>query len=388
MMLKRFLASSSNRFFTKKVLTKKIVTTAALSLLMAFGTLAFTSSEGKRLLSVVMPAPADTAETTAVYEPMPKGLSRQRADFKKAVDILAEAAEANPQLSDYYKRVVKRVSGETVKSESGSGVRVIKRLNPPSGAKTAVADTPAAYQSQPEGLKDYMTEGMVADAKPATPAESNEPPVSEPLSASLPETDIAESLALTVGDMVFETNPSVEKWVSHYAVSTGGRRTMSIGIERSNQFLDMARREFRRAGVPEDLVWLALVESVWNPRAVSPAAAGGIWQFIPKTAKEYGLKVESGNDERGDPAKQTRVAAAYLRDLYTIFGDWALAMAAYNCGEPRVMKAVVENGRANYWEICEKRLLPEETRNYVPKILAAIKVVSRAEIIGLISDQS
>ena len=161
---------------------------------------------------------------------------------------------------------------------------------------------------------------------------------------------------------------------------------MTIGITRSNSYLEMARAEFRRADVPEDLVWLALVESVWNPTAVSPAAAGGIWQFIPKTATEYGLRVASGNDERSDPLKQTRVAAAYLSDLHTIFGDWALAMAAYNSGEPRVMDAIVKNGRANFWELYDKQLLPKETRDYVPKILAAIKVASQADIYGLVPE--
>ena len=161
---------------------------------------------------------------------------------------------------------------------------------------------------------------------------------------------------------------------------------MTIGITRSSSYLEMARDEFRRVGVPEDLVWLALVESVWNPSAVSPAAAGGIWQFIPKTATEYGLRVASGDDERADPLKQTRVAATYLRDLYTIFGDWALAMAAYNSGEPRVMDAIVKNGRANFWELYDKQLLPKETRNYVPKILAAIKVASQADTYGLMPE--
>jgi membrane-bound lytic murein transglycosylase D len=141
----------------------------------------------------------------------------------------------------------------------------------------------------------------------------------------------------------------------------------------------MARAEFRATGVPEDLVWLAHVESVWHAEARSPAAAAGVWQFIPRTATDYGLTVEAGNDERFDARKQTRVAAAYLRDLYTIFGDWALAMAAYNCGEPRVMEAVVKNGRANFWELHEKSLLPKETLNYVPKILAAITVARNAE---------
>jgi peptidoglycan lytic transglycosylase D len=170
--------------------------------------------------------------------------------------------------------------------------------------------------------------------------------------------------------------------VNYYTATTIGRQTMKIGIERSSSYLEMARAEFRSAGVPEDLVWLAFVESVWNPRAVSPAAAGGIWQFIPATATDYGLKVQFGNDERADPFKQTRAAAVYLRDLYTIFGDWTLAMAAYNSGEPRVMGAIVKNGNANFWELYDKHLLPKETCNYIPKILAAIKLASQAEFYG------
>jgi membrane-bound lytic murein transglycosylase D len=159
---------------------------------------------------------------------------------------------------------------------------------------------------------------------------------------------------LTVGDVDFDTNPAIEEWMNYYAATPRGRNTLRIGIERSNSYLEMARTEFRKAGVPEDLVWLACVESVWNPRAVSPAAAGGIWQFIPSTASEYGLTVESGNDERADPYKQTRVAAAYLSDLYTIFGDWMLAMAASNSGEPRVLGAIVRNGNADFWELYNK----------------------------------
>jgi membrane-bound lytic murein transglycosylase D len=188
--------------------------------------------------------------------------------------------------------------------------------------------------------------------------------------------------------MAYDTNPAIDHWINYYGSTPVGRRTMTIGISRSGSYLAMARKEFRNAGVPQDLVWLALVESVWNPRAVSPAAAGGLWQFIPSTATDYGLTVETGNDERADPLKQTRVAATYLHDLHTIFGDWALAMAAYNCGEPRVMSAIVKNGSANFWELSDNQLLPKETCNYVPKILAAIKIASEADSYGLLQSQS
>jgi membrane-bound lytic murein transglycosylase D len=162
---------------------------------------------------------------------------------------------------------------------------------------------------------------------------------------------------------------------------------MNIGINRSSAYLAMARQQFRDAGVPEELVWLAQVESVWNPSAHSPAAAGGIWQFIPATAQDYGLQVSRGNDERADPVKQTHAAAVYLHDLHTLFGDWPLAMAAYNSGEPRVMGALTRNGRADFWELYDKQMLPKETRDYVPKILAAIEVASQADNFGFVPPQ-
>jgi len=139
--------------------------------------------------------------------------------------------------------------------------------------------------------------------------------------------------------------------------------------------------------LPEDLVWLAQVESVWKEGARSPVAAGGIWQFMPATAADYGLAVGSPADERFDPGKETRAAATYLRDLHTLFGSWELAMAAYNCGEPRVMAAIVRCGQPDFWALCDRQLLPTETSNYVPKILAAIKVASDPDAYGFTVDQ-
>ena len=272
------------------------------------------------------------------------------------------------------------MKGEAVKPEKGSGVRVVKakrKINPPADSKSDIssASADARIPPPPDGLKE-MAQAAIATA----------PAPSLPVPDGYVSPSNAAQMQLTVGDMAYNMNAAIERWVNYYTATQGGRRTMTIGIERSNSYLAMARAEFRRAGVPEDLVWLALVESVWNPKAVSPAAAGGIWQFIPKTATEYGLRVASGDDERADPMKQTRVAAAYLSDLHTIFGDWALAMAAYNSGEPRVMDAIVKNGRANFWELYDKQLLPKETRDYVPKILAAIKVAGQANVYGFTFD--
>ena len=309
------------------------------------------------------------------------GLSRTRPAFRKAIGMLADAANSNGQLAEYYQRVAKRVTGDTADVQERSATVVVKRIKRPINRSYVSSTTQTIKRSDSQNEASYqpsMPALMVASAASfsnSTADNSNE------------ETDNAGEpirQQFTVGDMTFETNPAIERWVDYYSNNTFGRRTMAVGIERSNAYLEMARAEFRSAGVPEDLVWLACVESVWNPRALSPAAAGGIWQFIPATATEYGLKVEHGIDERADPLKQTRVAAAYLRDLYTIFGDWALAMAAYNSGEPRVMGAIVKNGNANFWELYEKQLLPKETCDYVPKILATIKLAGQAEDYGFV----
>ena len=373
MKIRRFFASSSEELPIKKRVIHKVVTSALLTAVMALGTSFYTARHRQTATGEAALAGANATEVVA--EIPARGLSRQRGDFAKALDILAAAADTNPRLADYYKRVAKRVEGHPTKAESTSGVQVIKvrRDPPPVDADKVVADVPMPVPQLPG-----------ASTLPGIPAvaANDEPGDANANGDSVQAGSADEPSPLTVGDMAFQMNPALEHWVNYYTTSKAGRQTMTIGITRSSAFLEMAREEFRRAGVPEDLVWLAHVESVWNPRAVSPAAAGGIWQFIPKTAKEYGMTVESGNDERADPMKQTRVAAAYLRDLYTLFGDWALAMAAYNSGEPRVMDAVVKNGRANFWELYNKQLLPKETCNYVPKILAAIEVASRADSYG------
>jgi hypothetical protein len=294
--------------------------------------------------------------------------------------MLANAADSNERLAEYYERVAKRVTGNSADGEQSTGVIVVKPIKRRSSKSSATNVAQATIQS------DDQDQVSLQPQSPALIATNSFTTTDIFRNNSVKETpDNANTTVqqqFTVGDMTFETNPAIERWVNYYA--TNGRRTMAIGIERSNQYLEMARAEFRDAGVPEDLVWLACVESVWNPRALSPAAAGGIWQFIPATATEYGLRVEQGNDERADPLKQTRVAAAYLHDLYTIFGDWALAMAAYNSGEPRVMGAIVRNGNANFWELYDKQLLPKETCDYVPKILATIKLAGQAEDYGFV----
>ncbi|HXU40423.1 MAG TPA: lytic transglycosylase domain-containing protein [Blastocatellia bacterium] len=355
MNLRRFLVPSSETGFIKKQTAKKIISVVLTSL---------------AILSAVLDTAGDlpstsTAEAQAGGVSVPAGLTRSRGAFRKAISILTDGAGANQHLASYLDGLTKRVKGDAVSAESSSGVATLKHG---SGIRATVARTGNARTAA----------SARAESAAAQPASSSNVVASSTDS----EKQFTVNSHLTVGDMAFETNPAIEHWMSYYTSSPIGKRTMKVGIERCDAYLEMARAEFRNAGVPEDLVWLAFVESVWNPRAVSPAAAGGIWQFIPATATDYGLRVKSGDDERADPFKQTRVAAVYLHDLYTIFGDWALVMAAYNSGEPRVMGAIVKNGRANFWDLYEKELLPKETRDYVPKILAAIKVASQQDSEG------
>lgn len=171
-------------------------------------------------------------------------------------------------------------------------------------------------------------------------------------------------------DFNFTLDPAVHQFINFFT-NGKGRSTMEIGLRRSGRYRAMAEKIFKEEGVPLDIIWLAQVESVWIPHALSSAAAKGIWQFIPSTGSRFGLKQDGYIDERVSPEKSTRAAARYLKFLNEFFaGDWMLAMAAYNCGEYGVDRAIARCGYADFWELYNRNLLPRETRNYVPAILA------------------
>ena len=136
----------------------------------------------------------------------------------------------------------------------------------------------------------------------------------------------------------------------------------------------MIRETLKRHGLPEDLAFTAMIESGFNPVATSRAGARGLWQFMAATAKRYGLRVDQWVDERLDPEKSTVAAAAYLRDLYNLFGSWFLAQAAYNAGEGAIARAIRATGSNDFWALARTGFLHRETKEFVPQIVAAAQI--------------
>jgi peptidoglycan lytic transglycosylase D len=145
-------------------------------------------------------------------------------------------------------------------------------------------------------------------------------------------------------------------------------------LSRSGRYMGMIREVLKSRGLPEDLAFTAMIESGFNPVAVSRAGAVGLWQFMAATARRYGLRVDSWVDERLDPEKSTLAAASYLRDLYQQFGSWFLAQAAYNAGEVNVSRAIQATGSTDFWVLARSRWLKQETKEYVPQIQAATMI--------------
>jgi hypothetical protein len=170
-------------------------------------------------------------------------------------------------------------------------------------------------------------------------------------------------------DFPVTINSQVEKWVDYFLGR--GRGHFQRYLERSELFIPFIQPLLKQNGLPEDLVYLAMIESGFNNHAKSHAKAVGPWQFISATGKRYGLMVNWWVDERRDTRKSTLAAVEYLRDLYGIFRSWELAAAAYNAGEAKVARAIQRYGSKDFWVLSRQRYLRSETRDYVPKIIAA-----------------
>ena len=155
-------------------------------------------------------------------------------------------------------------------------------------------------------------------------------------------------------------------------------------LTRSGQYLPMILDVFRQKGLPDELVFTAMIESGFNPVAVSRAGAKGLWQFMAPTARRYGLRIDDWLDERLDPEKSTMAAARHLLDLYAVFGSWNLVQAAYNAGETRVIQAIRAMGTSDFWTLRGGQVLADETKNFIPAIQAATLIAREPERYGFV----
>ncbi len=189
---------------------------------------------------------------------------------------------------------------------------------------------------------------------------------------------LLQDLAKAKFDFPVEVNSRVSSFIVAYMDRF--RDEFQQALRRSGRYLDYIKEVFRREGLPQDLAYLPLIESAFKERAVSRKRAKGLWQFMRYTARKYGLRVDWWVDERYDPFRSTEAAARYLKDLYKEFGDWYLAIAAYNAGEGRIRRAIRKAKSRNFWDIM--RFIRRETRNYVPAFLASLIIAKNPRQYG------
>lgn len=193
---------------------------------------------------------------------------------------------------------------------------------------------------------------------------------------------VAAELKTTQSDFPLVINDYVAGFISYFSNSSGGHAHLLRSLERAGKYKDMISKDLREQGVPQDLIYLAVAESGFQPQALNArSGAGGMWQFMPTGA--YGLERNGWFDERFDPEKSSKAYAKYMKSLYDQFGDWYLAMAAYDWGPGNVQRAVMRTGYADFWELYRRNVLPGETKNYVPGIVAAIIMAKNPEQYGL-----
>lgn len=207
--------------------------------------------------------------------------------------------------------------------------------------------------------------------QPANPADPDAPQVTlhEPESFRVTDPEGPKVVDEELEQIPTEVNPLVEKWIAYF--QGRGRPHMERYLARSTRYMKLMKKILRQNGLPEDLVYIALIESGFSSRATSHASAVGYWQFIRGTGKRYGLEINPLIDERRDPVLSTQAAAEYFKGLYSVFGSWYLAMASYNVGENRVKREVMNHYTRDFWELARKRRFPKETINYIPKFIAA-----------------
>src|SRR5215469_5501983 len=275
-----------------------------------------------------------------------KDLPGARREFDAAVDLMLQASDSMPaDRADYERKLDEMV--ESIHRFDLSGL----------GASAAIDE--GKFEKAP--LEDILQMTFPVDPRL--------------------NTKVREQVRATVSQLPLSVNDAVLGYINYFA--NRGHQTLVAGYERSGRYRPMIQRVLQEEGIPQELIHLAQAESGFIPRAVSRKAAGGMWQFVVFRGQQYGLMQTRYTDDRMDPEMATRAAAHHLHDLYNEFGDWYLAIAAYNCGPGAVEKAVERTGYADFFELRDRGALPAETTNYVPIILAMTIMEKNAAEYGL-----
>jgi membrane-bound lytic murein transglycosylase D len=296
-----------------------------------------------------------------------------RDEFDKAVDSILESGydvRASQKLQTYYLELVERIYREEVplQQQSNTNSALVAQ-----NTQTQEPATPQKSAPQQIGFRDQKFEPSPLDELSKLVLTESEKEVSG-------EDLLALEQAQKNVNFSFTLNPLIQQYINYYQ-GPRGRATMENGLRRSGQFMRLARKIFAEEGVPLDVTWLAQVESAWKPRAVSWASASGLWQFVPSTGRRWDLRQTAYIDERNSYEQATRASAKYLKWLANRYnGNWELAMAAYNTGEGNIDRAISRAGTANFWMIYP--FIAQETRNYVPNILAVILIAKNPEKYG------
>ncbi|MGD0910764.1 MAG: lytic transglycosylase domain-containing protein, partial [Terracidiphilus sp.] len=294
------------------------------------------SGEQQRVHALIQQVEAAYARGDADYR---KGmLAEAKVEFDRAVDLMLSSGidiRGNQQLSDEFDHIVDQVNGLEMEAlKQGNGFVPKEEITP------AEAASDVTFAVDPN---------LVAKAR--------------------------AELATTKSDLPLVMNDYVAAYINFFAYTQKGHNTLLHSFQRGGRYRAMIQRVLAEEGVPQDLIYLAVAESGFNPRAMNPRSrAGGMWQFMP--TGQYGLERNPYVDERFDPEKSTRAYARYMKYIYDQLGDWYLAMAAYDHGTGNIQREVQRTGYADFWELYKRHELPGETANYVPEILAAIIIAN------------
>ncbi len=287
-----------------------------------------------------------------------------REAFDSALDVFVEARDgtgADPRFQPAYRSLIERIHAAEVGAGAERRSVPLALSAPPTPAEEA---SRRAIEAQPVGTLAELGD-RIENVKPTEEARQSNEAV----------------LGSEVLDLPIDLNDQVLGAIDLY---TGRFKTwFSQALSRGLPHLPRIREILAQTGIPQDLAYVPIVESAFNPRALSRAKARGLWQFIPSTGRQYGLKQDFFIDERANIEKATVAAAQYLKNLYAIFGDWNLALAGYNAGEGKVQRAIRKAKTSDFWALAKTRSFRAETKNYVPLIHAAIMIAKSPESYGI-----